>query len=144
MCKKISLSKKGVKPFQLSSTITSQHVVLGKTLYWTESKWIDTKPYPPQQEKAECASCARPERCTSAQEIVTLCASPSSVQESAQEIVKLCASPSSVQKSAQEIPVVCNLETLGNYPFSCCALLQLESLDSMHGCFEYLAFVANM
>ena len=116
-----------MKPFQVSSTITSQHVVLGKTLYWTESKWIDTKPYPPQQEKAECASCARPERCTSAQEIVTLCASPSSVQESAQEIL-----------------VVCNLETLRNYPFSCCALLQLESLDSMHGCFEYLAFVGNM
>ena len=57
-----------MKPFQVSSTITSQHVVFGKT-YWTEPKWIDTKSYP---------------------------------------------------------------------------LLQLESLDSMHGCFEYLAFVGNM
>ena len=40
---------------------------------------------------------------------------------SAQEIVTLSASPSSVQESAQEIPVVRNLETLGNCPLSCCA-----------------------
>ena len=39
---------------------------------------------------------------------------------SAQEIVTLRASPSSVQESAQEIPVVRNLETLGNCPLSCC------------------------
>ena len=39
---------------------------------------------------------------------------------SAQEIVTLRASPSSVQESVQEILVVCNLETLGNCPLSCC------------------------
>ena len=39
--------------------------------------------------------------------------------QSAQEIVTLCASPSGVQASAQEIMVVCNLETLGNCPLSC-------------------------
>ena len=41
---------------------------------------------------------------------------------SAQEIVTLRASPSSVQESAQEIPVVCNLETLRNCPLSCCEI----------------------
>ena len=39
--------------------------------------------------------------------------------QSAQEIVTLCASSIGVQASAQEIMVVCNLETLGNYPLSC-------------------------
>ena len=42
---------------------------------------------------------------------------------SAQEIVTLRASPSSVQESAQEIPVVRNLETLGNCPLSCCDVI---------------------
>ena len=41
--------------------------------------------------------------------------------QSAQEMVTLRASPSSVQGSVQEILVVCNLETLRNYPLSCCA-----------------------
>ena len=42
---------------------------------------------------------------------------------STQEIVTLCASPSSVQESAQEIMVVHNLETRGNYPLSCCGIV---------------------
>ena len=70
---------------------------------------------------------------------------------SAQEIVTLRASPSSVQGSAQEILVVCNLETLGNYPLSCCervclnytgskwkALVSPVLLQLLHGCRSWI------
>ena len=46
--------------------------------------------------------------------------------QSAQETVTLHASPSSVQESAQEIPVVHNLETLGNCPLFCCGIFLVE------------------
>ena len=52
----------------------------------------------------------------SPQEIVTLRASPSSVQGSAQEIVTLRASPSGVQGSAQEIVVGVQLGNSGKLP----------------------------
>ena len=50
---------------------------------------------------------------------------------SAQNIVTLCASPCSVQESAQEIMVVHKLKTLGNYPVSFCVQLPNSSLTSL-------------
>ena len=70
-------------------------------------------PLPTQQEKAECASCARPERCTKCtRNCDTTCISKG------------------VQESAQEIPVVRNLETLGNCPLFCCAMSWGKSTGS--------------